>query len=242
MTPKAEMRVLVGLVVQPFVAFAAAFVAFPAMAYAQGLFDPDRGSYAGSFDGAGPVALGAALAAVFVVIVGAVPAIAWLSRRGPLTLGKALISGALLGSLPAVVILLLAALTGNLRIAENRPAFDLPRMLPTIGFGAFVGMACALVFWAVARDATDDRKQTSSRSGSSLDSRVSIPGTRIGPTGRSTVEDGHRRRGQWISERVTSRSSISVVRPRDKSPLPHGVLIPQKEAQSMVSEVCSRLK
>ena len=58
MTPKAEMRVLVGLVVQPFVAFAAASLAFP-----------------------GPVALGAAVAAVFVVMVGALPAIAWLSRE-----------------------------------------------------------------------------------------------------------------------------------------------------------------
>lgn len=76
MTPKAEMRVLVGLVVQPFVAFAGASVVFP-----------------------GPAALGAAVAAVFVVIVGALPAIAWLSRRGPITLGKALISGALLGNL-----------------------------------------------------------------------------------------------------------------------------------------------
>ena len=96
MTPKAEMRMLVALVVQPFVAFAAASLAFP-----------------------GPVALGAAVAAVFVVMVGALPAIAWLSSRGPITLGKALISGALLGNLPIVAILLLAALTDNLRVPEN---------------------------------------------------------------------------------------------------------------------------
>jgi hypothetical protein len=93
MTPKAEMRVLVGLVVQPFVAFAAASLAFP-----------------------GPVALGAVVTAVFVVIVGALPTIAWLARRGPITLGKALTIGALLGNLPIVLILLLAALTDNLRV------------------------------------------------------------------------------------------------------------------------------
>jgi hypothetical protein len=151
------MRVLVGLVVQPFVAFAAAAVAFPAMTYARGMFDPDRGSHAGSFEGAGSVALGAALAAVLVAIVGALPAIAWLSRRGPLTLGKALVSGAVLGNLPAVVILLLAALTGNLRVAENGPVFDILRMLPPIAFGAVVGMTCALAFWAIARQAIDDR-------------------------------------------------------------------------------------
>src|SRR4051812_4660551 len=107
MTPKAEMRVLVGLAVQPFVAFAAASVAFP-----------------------GPVALGAAVAAVFVMLVGALPAIAWLSRRGPITLSKALISGALPGNLPIVVVLLLAALTGNLRVPESGSGLGALRMLP----------------------------------------------------------------------------------------------------------------
>jgi len=128
MTPKAEMRVLVGLVVQPFVAFAAASVAFP-----------------------GPVALGAAVAAVFVVIVGAIPVIAWLARRGPVTLGKALISGALLGNLPIVVILVLAALTGNLRGPESASGISVLRTLQSAAFGAFVGMACAFVFWLIVR-------------------------------------------------------------------------------------------
>jgi hypothetical protein len=131
MTPKAEMRVLVGLVVQPFVAFAAASLAFP-----------------------GPAALGAAVAAVFVVIVGALPAIAWLSRRGPITLGKALISGALLGNLPIVVILLLAALTDNLRVPESG-GIGVLRMFRSAPFGAFVGMACAFVFWLIVRRAPD---------------------------------------------------------------------------------------
>lgn len=129
MTPKAEMRVLVGLVVQPFVAFAAASLVFPA-----------------------PVALGAAAAAVFVVIVGALPAIAWLSRRGPITPGRALISGALLGNLPIVVILLLAALTGNLRVPEIGSGLG---VLRSAAFGAFVGMACAFVFWLIVRRAPD---------------------------------------------------------------------------------------
>jgi hypothetical protein len=132
MTAKAEMRVLVGLVVQPFVAFAAASVAFP-----------------------GPVALGAAVAAVFVVIVGALPAIAWLSRRGPITLGKALISGALLGNLPIVVILLVAALTDNLRVPESGSAIGVLRMSRSVPFGTFVGMACAFVFWLIVRRAPD---------------------------------------------------------------------------------------
>ena len=132
MTPKAEMRVLAGLVVQPFVAFAAASVAAP-----------------------GPAALAAAVAAVFVVIVGALPAIAWLSRRGPITLGAALISGALLGNLPMVVILLLAALTGNLRVPDSGSAIGVLRLLRPVAFGAFVGMACAFVFWLIVRRSPD---------------------------------------------------------------------------------------
>ena len=130
MTPKAEMRVLVGLVVQPFVAFAAASLVFP-----------------------GPVALGAALGAVFVVIVGALPAIAWLSRRGPITLAKALVSGALLGNLPMVVILLLSALTGNLRVPEGGPGLGGLGPFESAAFGAFVGVSCAFVFWLIVRRA-----------------------------------------------------------------------------------------
>jgi hypothetical protein len=130
MTPKAEMRVLVGLVVQPFVAFAAASLVFP-----------------------GPAALGAALGAVFVVIVGALPAIAWLSRRGPITLGKALIAGALLGNLPIVVILLLAALTGNLRDSGSGSGLVGLQTVRTAVFGASIGMAGAFVFWLIVRRA-----------------------------------------------------------------------------------------
>jgi len=132
MTPKAEMRVLVGLVLQPFVAYAAASVWFP-----------------------GPVAMGAAVAAVFVVILAALPAIAWLSRRGPITLGKALVSGAVLGNLPSVVILLLAALTGNLRLPESGSGLGVLGMLRTAAFGAFVGTTCAFVFWLIVRRAPD---------------------------------------------------------------------------------------
>src|SRR5262245_46766089 len=132
MTPKAEMRVLVGLAVQPFVAFAAASVVFP-----------------------GPVALGAAVAAIFVVIAGALPAIAWLSRRGPITLGKALISGALLGNLPIVVVRLLSALTDHLRVGETGSGVGALVTLRAAGFGAFVGMACAFLFWLIVRPAHD---------------------------------------------------------------------------------------
>ena len=156
MTPKAEMRVLVGLVIQPFVAFAVGSVAFPAMTYVRGMLDPDRGSQGVAYGGAGAAALGAAMAAPFVVIFGALPAIAWLSRRGPLTLGKSLISGALLGNLPMVVILLLAALNGNLRASESGSVLGVQEVT-TAAFGAFVGMICALVFWVFAREPAEPR-------------------------------------------------------------------------------------
>ena len=152
MTPKVEMRVLAGLAVQPVAAFAAAFVAFPALIYTGSAVGNYPGAFPDPTGAAASVAFAAALASVFVCIAGALPAIAWLARRGPLTLAKSLVSGAVLGNMPAAVILILAALTGNLVVPETGPAIDVVRMLPTIGFGAIVGMACAFVFWMIARE------------------------------------------------------------------------------------------
>ena len=150
MTPKAEMRVLVGLVVQPFVAFAAAFVAFPALMYTGRAFG-FYGASVDSFQTARAVALAAALAAVFVSLAGALPMIAWLSRRGPLTLAKALIAGAFLGNAPSAVILLLVAIHDRNDPVSADPGFSIVRLVPSLAFGAFVGMTCALAFWAIAR-------------------------------------------------------------------------------------------
>ena len=139
---------LMGLVAQPLVAAAAAFVLFPALDYTAEAAGVYHGRAADPTGAAISVAFGAALAAVFVVIFGALPAIGWLSRRRPLTLSTSLIAGAVLGNLPSAVILLLATLNGEGLRSSGRPVtLGLVRAL---AFGACVGMACGAAFWAIA--------------------------------------------------------------------------------------------
>ena len=159
MTAKQEMRVLVALVLQPLVAAAAAYVLFPALdatANAAGVY---RGRATDPAGAAFAIALGAAFAAVPVIILGALPAIAWLSRRGPLTLAKAVWSGAVLGNAPAGVILLLATLHGD-AAAGNGSVHAFLALLRAVAFGSLVGIACGVIFWVVARDRPADQAPT----------------------------------------------------------------------------------
>src|SRR5690242_14105786 len=112
MTPRQEMRVLVGLLVQPLVAGVAAFLFFPVL----DALNRTSGRYSGGsgwVQAGGSVAFGAGMVAVFVVVFGALPAIAWVGRRRPATLRVSLLAGALLGNLPAATIAVLATINGG---------------------------------------------------------------------------------------------------------------------------------
>ena len=151
MTAKQEMRVLIALITQPFVAAIAAFALFPALdatANAAGVY---RGRLADSTGAAIGVALATAFAAVPVIILGALPAIAWLSRRGPLTLAKAICAGAVLGNAPAAVIVALATLHGD-AAASSGLLPVLLGLLRVIAFGSLIGAACGTMFWWIARE------------------------------------------------------------------------------------------
>jgi hypothetical protein len=151
MTPTQEMRVLIGLVTQPLVAAVAAFVLFPALDYTAEIAGVYQGRASDPTGAAMSVAFGAALASVFVVVFGALPAIGWLSRRRPITLAASLIAGAVLGNLPSAFILLLATLNGEGPWSGGRPvALGLVR---AIAFGSCVGMACGAAFWGIAGSA-----------------------------------------------------------------------------------------
>jgi hypothetical protein len=150
MTAKQEMRVLVALIVQPLVAAAAAFALFPALdatANAAGVYRARVSDPTGAI----AIALATGLAAVPVIVLGALPTIAWLSRRGPLTLAKAVGSGAVLGNAPAAVILLLAALNGD-AAAGNGSLDGFLALLRAIAFGSLIGIACGTIFWWIARE------------------------------------------------------------------------------------------
>lgn len=135
MTPKDEMRVLVGLVVQPIVAGVATFVLFP-------LFD-DR------VYGALSMAFATGLAAVFVTLLGALPAIAWCSR-GPVTFTRTAVAGAILGIVPVLVLMLLVALHGEGVTANSSVTNFILDGSRAGSFGATIGLVCATVFWWVA--------------------------------------------------------------------------------------------
>jgi len=150
MTAKQEMRVLIALITQPFVAAIAAFALFPALdatANAAGVY---RGRLTDPTGAAIAVALATAFAAVPVIILGALPAIAWLSRRGPLTLAKAICAGAVLGNAPAAVIVMLATLNGD-AAASSGSLHALLQLLRVIAFGSLIGAACGTMFWWMAR-------------------------------------------------------------------------------------------
>ena len=157
MHPTQQMRVLIGLAAQPLVAAAAAFVLFPWLdrtAAAAGVY---QGRASDPMGAAVSIAAGAAMMAVFVVVFGALPVIAWLAPRRPITLPSALIGGALLGNAPAAVILLLAAV--NHAFAANA-SWSVRAIARTVIFGALVGMACATVFWIVAGSSRAERLRT----------------------------------------------------------------------------------
>ena len=135
MTPKDEMRVLAGLVVQPVVAGFAAYFLFP--------FLDDR------IEGALPVAMAAGLSAVFVTLLGALPAIAWFSRA-PVTLSKTLTAGAVLGNSPVAVLMLLIALHPNSSSTDSGAADSMFAAFPVIAFGTAIGLICAAAFWWIA--------------------------------------------------------------------------------------------
>jgi hypothetical protein len=153
LTPRREMRVLVGLFVQPLVAALTAFILFPALDRTASVAGAYQGRASNPLDAAISVAFGAAFAAVFVVVFGALPAIAWLTRRRPITLPLTLVAGALLGNAPAAAILLLTAVTGG------APPMRAGMLVRALLFGAAVGTSCAAVFWSIAghdRTVSDD--------------------------------------------------------------------------------------
>lgn len=131
-----EMRLFLGLFVQPFVAAGLAFVAFPVVEHTgralHGRISVDP------LDAAASLAAGVAIVAFLVTLCGAVPAVLWLVRRGPLTLKTVLLSGLVLGNAPVLIGAVLAGFGSG--------AFGAIR---AIVFGSYLGFGSAFVFWVV---------------------------------------------------------------------------------------------
>lgn len=93
------------------------------------------------------------LVGIFGLVVtafGAYPALRWLVKHGPVTRRQTLISGALLGNVPAVLIM------GAIAISRVRQGtmlgffdfvYDPAGVVRLIAFGTLIGAASAAVFW-----------------------------------------------------------------------------------------------
>ena len=86
LTPADQLKLFVGLAVQPFLAAAVAFVSFPLV-----LLDRAGRTLAGGFpsdptDAAISVALGVGVVALFVTLVGVLPTAVWVAKHRRLTL------------------------------------------------------------------------------------------------------------------------------------------------------------
>ena len=143
-SPRPDLRLVIGFLLTPVAAAVAAFAAFAL----PGAF--------GDLPIANPVGMAAGMgliAGVFAVLVTvfcAVPALLWLLRRGPVSLGQVLGAGALLGNLPlaatSVLVLREQMAHGTPLRAANSP----DALIRLIAAGTFVGIASAAVFWLIA--------------------------------------------------------------------------------------------
>jgi hypothetical protein len=147
MSHREEMRVFLGFLVQPLVAALFGFVTFPIVEVTgrplYGGFTPDVGEAALAFG------LGAGIVGLFVAVFAALPLFVWLRRRGPITLTKTLVSGALLGNALTVVVVVLAVL-GRSGINAQSPTYGLLGGIRVVVFGTATGVACAALFWWIA--------------------------------------------------------------------------------------------
>jgi hypothetical protein len=138
LTPAEEMRVLVGVAVQPFVAAVLGLITFPVF-----LLDRNGQTLAGGSpsnvpDAAGSVAAGVGLVALFVTVVGALPTAVWLMKRRRISLLEALAFGLGFGNLPFAFGALIAGTHG------------IAGFIRGAAFSSLLGVAGAAVFWYIA--------------------------------------------------------------------------------------------
>jgi len=137
--PLEELRLLAGMAVQPFLAGAVAFVSFPLL-----LLDRHGNALAGGVpsdvtDAALSVAIGVALLALLVTIVGVFPTALWLVKRGYVRFTSALLWGLGFGNFPLV---LGTVLTGG--------GYGLAAFIRGVVFSSLIGLAGAAVFWVIS--------------------------------------------------------------------------------------------
>ena len=153
--PRAELRLLAGCAVAPPCAALIALAAADALWYS-GLLS--GGVPINTIDAAVAVGLAVGILAV-VMTVFAVPLVMWLNGRGPLSLRKILVVGAVLGNVPFAFIVggvvLAHPLTDTLSGSVGQFWYGVPGAAGRIAIGLAAGMGSAAVFWGVALRGAD---------------------------------------------------------------------------------------
>lgn len=83
------------------------------------------------------------IVATLITVLVAYPTLLWILKRGPITLSTTLISGALLGNIPAALAAVLPLVTG-------RQSSELAALIRPSAFGSIVGVVSAAAFWYAA--------------------------------------------------------------------------------------------
>lgn len=156
--PRGELRMVVGYVLMPPTAALLTAAVFWDVLPASGTF------VAGGQPTLG-IAIAAAIVSVPVTVFGAIPAVAWLQSRGPLTLGRLAALGAVLGNLPFAISLAAIVAVQIARGVLPGDAADLwygwAGAVRNIVVGSCCGSGCAGVFWFVSIHGTELDEQYS---------------------------------------------------------------------------------
>ncbi len=142
------MRLFTAFAILPFAAAALAFVGFPL--FERGLLNHVGGSL--SNDAAAAFAAGTFVVALAVTVLGAVPIVSTMRRRGPITFKHALIGGVALGNAPflivATAIMVVQAFVGAGSSAGSH-WYGLNGAIRTITMSTLMGAALGSLFWLV---------------------------------------------------------------------------------------------
>ena len=148
---RAGLRMLAGFAIVPPTAVLITLVTYDALWYSGML---PEGGQIDSLDSAASLGIGVGILAVVMTVLGAVPAVAWLSRRRPLSLRRLLLLGAALGNVPFATIVIGIVVThlvsGTLSGEITHYWYGLPGAVVRTVIGLICGMGSAAVFWAVA--------------------------------------------------------------------------------------------
>jgi hypothetical protein len=142
-------RLLGGFAGAPLTAVVVALVTYDALWYS-GLFS--GGAPIDSIDAAGSLGMGVGILAIAMTIC-SVPLVAWLNSRGPLSLRKVLLLGAVLGNVPFAIVIIGEVLAHPMRETLSgdigRFWYGFTGAVQRVTVGLACGMASGGVFWLV---------------------------------------------------------------------------------------------